>query len=85
MRIIAGIVGHCPKCGAPIYRPLNWMGISPPPVTHTCMCYPQAQVVKTVTTTTDYIRKRYPDVGPVTITSTKPDKYFDYKKLNLEV
>jgi len=33
------IVGYCPKCGAPIYSPSIWQGITPPPSTHTCMCY----------------------------------------------
>lgn len=32
------IVGSCPKCGAPIYAPSVWQGITPPTTTHTCMC-----------------------------------------------
>jgi hypothetical protein len=43
-------VGHCPKCGAPIYSPTIWHGITPPPVTYTCDCNPQANA--TITTTT---------------------------------
>jgi hypothetical protein len=36
-------VGHCPKCGAPIYGYQGiWLGITPPPVTHSCNCNPQA-------------------------------------------
>jgi hypothetical protein len=31
-------VGSCPKCGAPIYAPSVWNGITPPPVTYTCAC-----------------------------------------------
>jgi hypothetical protein len=34
-------VGHCPKCGAPIYAPLVWQGITPPPSEKTCQCYPE--------------------------------------------
>ena len=37
-------VGHCPKCGAPIYSPDVWMATTPPPVTFTCMCNPQAKI-----------------------------------------
>lgn len=37
------IIGACPRCGAPIYSPTVWHGITPPPVTYTCVCYPQAQ------------------------------------------
>ncbi len=44
------IVGHCPKCGAPIYTPSNWMSITPPPNTYSCSCYPQTEV-KTQTST----------------------------------
>lgn len=34
------IVGHCPKCGAPIYSPSVWHSITPPPVVYTCSCIP---------------------------------------------
>lgn len=39
------IVGHCPKCGAPIYAPSFWQGITPPPSTPTCMCNPQPTTI----------------------------------------
>lgn len=32
------IVGHCPRCGAPIYAPMIWMGTTPPPSTPSCNC-----------------------------------------------
>ena len=32
------IVGHCPKCGAPIYAPMNWQSITPPPSIYSCAC-----------------------------------------------
>lgn len=38
-------VGHCPKCGAPIYVPLIWNGVDPPPNTYTCGCNPQPKIV----------------------------------------
>jgi hypothetical protein len=44
------IVGHCPKCGAPIYAPTVWHGITPPPSTYSCSCFSPAQ--KTVYGTT---------------------------------
>jgi hypothetical protein len=45
-------VGHCPKCGAPIYSPDNWMSITPPPIQHTCNCNPQADPKFTTNTDT---------------------------------
>jgi hypothetical protein len=35
------IVGHCPRCGAPIYTPSVWFGINPPPAVWTCACFPE--------------------------------------------
>jgi hypothetical protein len=32
------VVGSCPKCGAPVYGPAAWMGITPPPSTPSCAC-----------------------------------------------
>lgn len=34
------IVGACPICGAPMYVPMVWHGIIPPPVTRSCGCFP---------------------------------------------
>ena len=31
-------IGNCPKCGAPIYVPSIWHGITPPPPMYTCGC-----------------------------------------------
>lgn len=31
-------VEHCPRCGAPIYVPLVWHGVTPPPSQYTCSC-----------------------------------------------
>lgn len=38
------VVGHCPKCGAPIYVPSVWISITPPPNTYSCNCIPQPQI-----------------------------------------
>lgn len=35
------ISGHCPHCGAPIYTPMIWQGIIPPPPTYSCNCVPK--------------------------------------------
>ena len=39
------IVGNCPHCGAPIYTPTVWHGITPPPVTYSCMCRESVNIV----------------------------------------
>jgi len=44
-------VGHCPKCGAPIYSPAIWHGITPPPVSYTCSCHGLDPNVVITTTT----------------------------------
>lgn len=31
-------IGHCLKCGAPIYSESSWSGITPPPSHYTCGC-----------------------------------------------
>jgi hypothetical protein len=41
--------GSCPHCGAPIYAPLAWWGVTPPPPQYTCNC--TAHLRGTVTTT----------------------------------
>lgn len=41
-------VGSCPKCGAPIYSPSVWHGITPPPVTYTCSCNNGGFITKTI-------------------------------------
>ena len=30
--------GECPHCGAPIYSPDMWHGVTPPPSRYTCNC-----------------------------------------------
>lgn len=42
-------VGTCPRCGAPIYVPMMWHAIVPPPNQYTCACFPQAVVYSTNT------------------------------------
>lgn len=32
------VVGHCPRCGAPIYAPAAWHGTGPPPSNPSCGC-----------------------------------------------
>lgn len=32
------VAGYCPHCGAPLYVPSAWWGITPPPVTYSCAC-----------------------------------------------
>ncbi len=32
------VVSNCPSCGAPIYIPGVWSGITPPPPSFTCTC-----------------------------------------------
>jgi hypothetical protein len=48
------IVGHCPKCGAPIYAPTVYHSILPPPSTPSCGCVPQARTVTTTNTNADH-------------------------------
>ena len=38
------IVGHCPKCGAPIYAQSIYHSILPPPSIHSCSCMPSNNV-----------------------------------------
>ncbi len=45
-------VGHCPHCGAPIYAPTFWMGVTPSPSQYTCACVMQPKTVITTTTGT---------------------------------
>lgn len=40
-------VGTCPKCGAPIYSPSMWHGITPPPANYTCSCYSKNNGIST--------------------------------------
>ena len=47
-------VGACPRCGAPIYAPVVWHGITPPPSEHTCGCFPPTWRVITTTGTSGY-------------------------------
>lgn len=47
------IVGHCPKCGAPIYVPTIWHGITAPPNEYSCDCIKRPRY-EFVTTTLGY-------------------------------
>ena len=44
------IVGSCPHCGAPIYSPTVWMGVTPPPAIPSCNCVPHNTHVTTAHT-----------------------------------
>jgi len=50
-------VGSCPHCGAPIYSPTVWHGVTPPPVTFTCQCGPREKTIITITTTENKVVK----------------------------
>lgn len=41
------IVGHCPKCGSPIYAPSSWLAVIPPPSYPSCNCFPRGRTVTT--------------------------------------
>jgi len=43
------IVGHCTKCGCPIYAPSVWNAVSPPPSTYSCVCFSPANNKKSTT------------------------------------
>ena len=45
------IIGHCPQCGAPIYVPSVWHGITAPANEYSCGCFPQPQTI-----TTDFVQ-----------------------------
>lgn len=32
------VVGHCPKCGAPVYAPTTWGSVVPPASQPSCAC-----------------------------------------------
>lgn len=49
-------VGSCPRCGAPIYAPMMWHAVVPPPNQYTCGCFPQT--LATYTTNTLSIKKQ---------------------------
>lgn len=40
------VVGHCPKCGCPIYQAVFWAGTGYPPVEYSCLCYIDAETPK---------------------------------------
>ena len=44
------VVGHCPKCGAPIYSTSPWWGITPPPNSYSCACNPQPKITLATST-----------------------------------
>jgi len=41
------VIGHCPTCGAPIYGPMAWMGVTPPPPQYSCGCAHQSRTFTT--------------------------------------
>jgi hypothetical protein len=32
------VASYCPHCGAPIYVPMSWGGVTPPPPSYSCDC-----------------------------------------------
>lgn len=46
------IAGACPTCGAPIYVPTVWSGVTPPPQKYTCNCNNTSTTTTTMTTVT---------------------------------
>ena len=46
------VLGHCPRCGAPILAHEGaWHGVTPPPIQRTCACFPEADLIMTTTKT----------------------------------
>jgi len=43
------VIGHCPKCGAPIYAPTSWSGTTPPSTYYSCTCRGSSTVFVTST------------------------------------
>lgn len=39
------VVGHCPKCGAPVYTYSVWHAVTPPPSMPSCQCNPRVNPV----------------------------------------
>jgi hypothetical protein len=64
-------VGSCPQCGAPIYQPSTWMGILPPPSTHSCNCQPRQQ---SYTNNKIYVYDDIPEPSKVKTFNTKNPK-----------
>jgi len=44
------VIGQCPRCGAPIYSPMMWHGITPPPAQYSCACFKSDSTVYTTNT-----------------------------------
>lgn len=44
------IVGHCPKCGSPVYAESPWWGVTPPPSRPSCSCNYATRTVTTDST-----------------------------------
>lgn len=55
------IVGACPRCGSPIWSPLVWHGVCPPPATPSCSCFPSRS--RTVTSTSSELIRWPPGAG----------------------
>ena len=55
-------VGHCPRCGAPIYSPMIWHGITPPPAQYSCACFQsEGPLYGTSTNTSSELFPRTPE------------------------
>lgn len=47
------VVGHCPRCGAPIYAGSPYMSVLPPPNIYSCSCFAAERGTVTTTITTE--------------------------------
>ena len=56
-------VGNCPKCGAPIYSPSVWGGVTPAPVTYSCACHAPTTLITTTNTQPAPQKNTHPHVS----------------------
>ena len=52
-------VGNCPKCSAPLWVPIHWHAVTPPPVTYSCSCngIPGTVTITSNTTSLSYAKE----------------------------
>jgi hypothetical protein len=66
------VVGHCPKCGAPVYAESPWFGVVPPPSQSSCLCNFSAQPRVTTATNITINGEQIPDAPATTHGKTLP-------------
>jgi len=74
-------VSTCPKCGAPIYVPTIWHGVTPPCPIYSCSCNGSQNIVCTDNTSTlivDFPTKTPPMSGPTS--ARKSASEYSYAK-----